>query len=126
MRKFLLPALIVVGVLVLWFVLNPPRFWLNMTKSVDMTPEVGAQLVDEKDCRGCHRIGGEGALKASPLDSVVQRHMEEDPALVTLRLWLRNPKAVKPNTAMPNFHLSDSEIEAILLYLQEQAAATGG
>jgi len=73
MRKFLLPALIVVGVLVLWFVLNPPRFWLNMTKSVDMTSEVGAQLVDEKDCRGCHRIGGEGALKASPLDPVVQR-----------------------------------------------------
>jgi len=37
---------------------------------------------------------------------------------------LRDPKAVKPNTAMPDFHLSDSEIEAILLYLQEQSAAT--
>jgi len=126
MRKFLLPALIVVAVLALWLVLSPPLFWLNMTKSVDMTPEMGAQLVEKYDCRSCHRIGGQGALKAPGLDDVVQRHVQEDPALVTLRLWLRNPKAVKPNTAMPNFHLSDSEIEAILLYLQEQAASTVG
>jgi cytochrome c1 len=42
-----------------------------------------------------------------------------DPAQVTLRLWLLNPKKVRVNTAMPNFHLSDSEIDAILLYLNE-------
>lgn len=31
---------------------------------------------------------------------------------VSLRLWLRNPRAIKGNTAMPNFRMSDSEIEA--------------
>ncbi len=125
MRKYVLPAVIVVLILVIWLVFSPPRFWLNLTKSVEPTVAVGAQLVEAKGCRGCHRIGGQGALKAPALDDVVRRQVGEDPALVTLRLWLRNPKAVKPNTAMPNFHLSDSEIEAILLYLQEQAAATG-
>ncbi len=125
MRRVLLPVIIVVVVLALWLVLSPPRFWLNMTKSVEPTAAMGAQLVEKYECRSCHRIGGDGALKAPALDPVVQRHVEEDPALVTLRLWLRNPKAVKPNTAMPNFHLSDSEIEAILQYLLEQAAAAG-
>lgn len=68
-------------------------------------------------CRSCHRIGGEGALKGPNLAGITQR--VNDPAHATLRLWLRNPKAVRPNTAMPNFHLSDSEIEAILAYLEE-------
>lgn len=122
MRRFLLPLLLAVLLIVVWFVVSPPRFWLNMARSVEPTAAVGEQLIEENDCRGCHRIGGEGALKGPDLDDVILRQREADPAQVTLRLWLRNPKAVKPNTAMPNFHLSDSEIEAVLLYLQEQAS----
>jgi cytochrome c1 len=40
-----------------------------------------------------------------------------DPALTMTRLWLRNPRAVQGSTAMPNFRLSDREIDAIILYL---------
>jgi cytochrome c2 len=76
---------------------------------------MGAQLAVQYDCRSCHQIGGAGALKGPNLQGVTQRI--NDPAQVTLRLWLQNPRAVKGNTAMPNFHLSDSEIEAILAYL---------
>ncbi len=115
MRRFTPLAIVLVIGIILWFVLAPPRFWLNMTKSVTPSAATGEQLVVEYNCRQCHRIGGEGALKAPDLTGITQR--AGDPALVDLRLWLRNPKAVKPNTAMPNFHLSDSEIEAILLYL---------
>lgn len=75
------------------------------------------QLVGDYDCRGCHQIGGEGAIKAPGLTGITQR--VEDPILVSLRLWLRNPKAIERNTAMPNFNLSDSEIDAILAYLAE-------
>lgn len=121
MRKSILPLGVGLVVLVVWFLIRPPRFWLNLTRSVEPSAAAGAQLVDDKGCRGCHRIGGEGALKAPALDRIVQRQVEEDPALVSLRLWLRNPRSVKPNTAMPDFRLSDSQIEAILLYLQEQA-----
>lgn len=100
-----------------WLFFNPPRFWLNLTKSVDPIPDVGAQLVVQYDCRSCHQIGREGALKAPNLNGITQRI--GDPAQVTLRLWLQNPRTIKGNTAMPNFYLSDSEIEAIVVYLAQ-------
>lgn len=118
-RRYGLVGLTAVLVLLAWFIISPPRFWLNLTKAVDLTNSVttGAELVATYECRGCHRIDGQGALKAPVLDDVVMRLDD-----VSLRLWLRNPRAVKGTTAMPNFHLSDSEIEAIVAYLKNLAA----
>ncbi len=113
MRRFLLPGMVLLIVLILWLWIAPPRAWLNLTKRVTVSPEVGAQLVLKYQCRRCHRIRGEGALKGPELDGILQR---TDPMLV--RLWLHNPRAIKGNTPMPNFHLSDTEIEAILAYLE--------
>jgi len=45
------------------------------------------------------------------LDGVTRRIKEDE-----LRAWLRDPEAVRGPTAMPDFSLSDSEIEAILAY----------
>jgi cytochrome c2 len=117
MNHYRLGLVILAVVSLGWLYFNPPRFWLNLTKSVEPTVAVGAQRVEQYGCRNCHKIGNEGALKAPNLTDITQRI--NDPAQVTLRLWLQNPVAVKGNTAMPNFHLSDSEIEAILLYLVE-------
>lgn len=117
MKRYGLGLAVLAAVLLVWLVFNPPRFWLNIVKNVEPTAAVGAQLVEQYNCRSCHQIGGQGALKAPSLAGITQR--VNDPAQVTLRLWLQNPKAVKSNTAMPNFHLSDNEIEAILLYLSK-------
>uniref|UniRef100_A0A7C1JUF8 Cytochrome c n=1 Tax=Caldilinea aerophila TaxID=133453 RepID=A0A7C1JUF8_9CHLR len=114
-KRFILLAAAVLLSLFVWFLISPPRFWLNITKSVEPTAATGALLVEKYQCRDCHRIAGRGALKAPNLDGITLR--SDDPLHVTLRLWLRDPKAIKGDTAMPNFHLSDSEIEAILLYL---------
>lgn len=102
-----------VAILVLWFLVAPPPWWLNLTKPVDLSDPVkaGAQVVAKYDCRSCHRIDRRGSLKAPDLASVTER-------LDTVSLWLGNPRAVKSNTAMPNFHMSDSEIEAIVAYLR--------
>lgn len=112
---------VLIGVLAVllaaWLLLSPPRFWLNLTKSVEPTAATGAQLVEQYECRNCHRIAGQGAIKAPSLDGITPR--SGDPVQVTLRLWLRDPQAVKGDTAMPHFRLSDSEIEAILAYLIE-------
>lgn len=116
-NRLSLAALFVIVGAVTWLSFSPPRFWLNWSKAVEPTASVGAELVEQYGCRSCHRIGGQGALKAPALDGITRR--VDDPAQVTLRLWLLNPKAVRANTAMPNFHLSDSEIDAILLYLNE-------
>jgi mono/diheme cytochrome c family protein len=100
-----------------WLLLSPPRFLLNWTKPVQPTAAIGAQLVEQYECRSCHKIAGEGALKAPSLDGSAKSEIDREQ--VTLRLWLSDPSAVKRDTAMPNFRLSDSEIEAILAYLNE-------
>jgi cytochrome c2 len=99
--------------LALLILLLRPRWYLNLTQRVEVSPEVGAALVETHDCRGCHVIGGSGALKAPNLDDAARRESEE-----TLYRWLANPRAMRPNTPMPNFHLSDSEIYAIIAYLK--------
>jgi cytochrome c2 len=110
-RKILLPQfLLALGLFLLLF---PPRWLLNLTKRVEVSPQVGAALVEKHDCRGCHVIDSQGALKAPNLNDAARRESEE-----TLYGWLANPRAVKSNTAMPNFRLSDSEIRAIIAYLQ--------
>ncbi len=115
-RLILSALVIIVLILVLWFIMAPPRWWLNLTKKVPTTPEMGEKLIRKYRCRSCHRIGGVGAIQAPDLSGITKK--AGDPAHVTLRLWLRNPKSIKPGTPMPNFHLSDYEIEAIIKYLE--------
>ena len=114
-QKYGIMGAMVVILLLIWFLFVPPRFWLNFTKAVDLSDPVtaGEQVVAKYDCRSCHRIAGRGALKGPALDDAAIRLDD-----VSLRLWLRNPRAIKGNTAMPNFHMSDSEIEAVVAYLE--------
>lgn len=106
---------IVVGV---WLSFFPPRWWLNLIKPVDLADPVaaGQSLVENYGCRGCHLIGAEGnRLKAPELNHVMERFDD-----VSLRLWLQDPRSIRWKTLMPNFNLSDPEIEAILAYLATQ------
>ena len=112
MRRWIIIGIVIVLILLLWLWLFPPQSWLNLTKKAAVSPEVGASLVVKYDCRNCHRIEDSGALVGPELNGILDR---TDPMIV--RLWLHNPSAVKGNTPMPNFHLSDSEIEAIVAYL---------
>jgi mono/diheme cytochrome c family protein len=118
-QKYGLGGITAVALLLIWFLFAPPRFWLNLTKPVDLTDPVtaGAQMVEKYDCRSCHRLAGQGSLIAPALDDVALRLDD-----VSLRLWLRNPRAIRGNTAMPNFRMSDSEIEAVVAYLESLAA----
>jgi len=108
-------SLMAVAVIVMiWLFFFPPRWWLNVTKPVDLTDPVaaGKALVGNYDCRQCHFIGEEGKSKGPALSGVTGRLNA-----VSLRLWLRDPSSVKGATSMPNFRLSDEEIEAIVSYL---------
>jgi cytochrome c2 len=101
-------------VLLLWLWLAPPQVWLNWTKRVDLSdpPATGKALIDQYHCRDCHRIQGEGALKAPDLSGVTRRLSDQE-----LELWLKDPNSVKKNTAMPDFRLSDTEVTALIAYL---------
>ncbi|MDA0305136.1 MAG: c-type cytochrome [Proteobacteria bacterium] len=115
-RSWLAVLSLIVGavVIVVWLLFFPPRWWLNATKTVDLTDPVGAgkTLVEKYNCRQCHFIGEEGKSKGPELPGVTKRL-----DAVSLRLWLRDPGSVKGSTSMPDFQLSDSEIEGIVSYL---------
>jgi cytochrome c1 len=44
-----------------------------------------------------------------------------DPDPAFLRVWLRDPSAVKPGTLMPNLYLSDTEIEMLITFLEARS-----
>ncbi len=74
-----------------------------------MTPEaMGQRLFVVKSCAGCH----DHQLNGVPNLTVY------DPDPDFLRVWLRDPSAVKQGTLMPNLHLSDTEIEALIAFLE--------
>jgi len=35
-----------------------------------------------------------------------------------IRLWLKDPPAVKPGSLMPNYHLTDHQLDILVAYLQ--------
>jgi len=115
MKKNISTALLVlVIILAAWFFIAPPRFFLNLTRKVDTSDMVasGAALVEKHQCTSCHQINQEGRPFGPSLDGVTQR-MEKD----ALHTWLIAPDKIKPGTAMPNFSLSDAEVDAIIAYL---------
>ena len=85
--------------------------------SVAAKAEVGQQLFAAKGCVGCHRHAAfrNQTLYFAPDGPPDLTHHPLAPAY--LRLWLRDPKAVKPQTEMPNLNLDDAEIEALTAFL---------
>jgi hypothetical protein len=108
MKKGVILALGGLVILLLWLIVAPPRWWLNLTKRVDVSAQTGAALVDKYGCRECHAIGDAGATLASGLNDVTLRL---SPTVIRRTL-------IVPPRGMPNMRLSDSEIRAILIYLE--------
>lgn len=77
-------------------------------------PEVFGQL-----CTACHQLGGQGGTVGPALDDVGSR-MTHDQFVV----WLRDPAAVRPGTAMPKLPLTEPQIEELAAFLSTQK--TGG
>jgi len=108
-----------------------------MPTAVPPTPtvtlaEYGRALFQAKGCGTCHRHDGldvkrviskddnPGLSLAGANGAPDLTHYQPDPAFV--RSWLRDPQAVRPATEMPNLHLDDDEIEALIAFLQTNPA----
>jgi len=97
----------------------------------DVTVEMGERLYGALNCAGCHGGGG-GVGEVFPADQA-----GPDLALVAGRLeqsWLRDflaePYAVRPSglwpgggQRMPDFQLSDSEVQAVVEVLEQQGVS---
>lgn len=78
-------------------------------------------------CVNCHAIGGTVAASqaapnlthfADPTHSCFAGCDFDTADTEALKTWLRDPNAVKLGTKMPNYQLSEQEIDALVAYLQ--------
>lgn len=79
----------------------------------------GRALFVAKGCMVCHQNNraasvGENTMQFGDVPNLTNVKIEAD----YLRRWLRDPKAIKPSTQMPNLNLSEGEIEALVAFLK--------
>lgn len=78
----------------------------------------GRARFEAHGCAACHKIGSRGGTSGPDLTLVGFRRSKE-----WLDLWLKSPRAWKPDTRMPEFRLRDSERQAIVDYLSSLTEA---
>ncbi len=96
---------------------RPPA--ANATKPADnpAAPELaqGEQVFENSGCRGCHKLGGTGGIIGPELDKVGARRSPE---------WLKKhfiaPASATPGSVMPPQKFSETNLEAIVLFMLSQ------
>lgn len=73
--------------------------------------ERGREVYAEQRCRACHSIAGVGNTRY-PLD-----HVGRDLSTDVIRKWIVAPRTLNPTVRKPEFDLSESDLEALILYL---------
>jgi cytochrome c oxidase subunit II len=112
--------------------------WVSNQKAASVSPADGSPAAKGMDlflgelsggrgsCTTCHTIGGTSASSpaapelthfADPTHSCFAGCNFPTEDRLALEAWLRDPNAVKYGAKMPNYHLSDQEIEALMAYL---------
>lgn len=86
-------------------------------------PYRGAQAIQRNGCHSCHRIPGirgANSYVGPPLNGWSERqyiagNLQNRPD--NLILWIMNPQAIEPGTAMPNMNIDEQEARDIAAYL---------
>lgn len=79
--------------------------------------EKGQQLFVTKGCVTCHVNNKLELVSASGIAGGAPDLTNFSANPDVLRSWLKDPAAVKPATWMPNLHLTDAEIEALIAFI---------
>lgn len=111
------------------YVDSPEQFanWVAAQKqSAHASPAVatGRQIFETTACVNCHAISGTVAngrfgpdlthlMSRDTIASGAASNTREN-----LKLWIRNPEAIKPGSLMPAMNLSDNDLEAVTAYLE--------
>ena len=79
----------------------------------------GKHLWETRNCIGCHTLLGEGAYFAPELGNVFVRRGEDAGFKPFLQAWMKiQPLGVPGRRSMPQFHLSDQEVDDIAEFLK--------
>lgn len=92
--------------------------------AVNGAAAVGARIFQQQTCVSCHALGGSAAqANVGPdLTHIASRVtlgagvMQNTPD--NLARWLRDPQNIKPGIRMPNMRLSESDVQALVAYLE--------
>ena len=85
----------------------------------NLTPTValGKKVWEENNCIGCHTLLGEGAYFAPELGNVYKRFGKSKEAIIGF-IKSRPVEGVPGRRSMPQFNLSDEELNAIAEFLK--------
>ena len=87
----------------------------------NLTPAVvaGKKVWEVNNCIGCHTLMGEGAYFAPELGNVFTRRGGDEAFKPFLHAWMKmQPLGVPGRRAMPQFNLSDQEVDDIAEFLK--------
>jgi cytochrome c oxidase subunit 2 len=100
--------------------------WVHQQQQSPQTAELspGQRVFQSTACVNCHTVSGTPAkgkfgpdlthlMSRETLAAGAGRNTHD-----TLRLWLRNPDAIKPGSKMPAMGLSDRDLDAVTTYLE--------
>lgn len=85
----------------------------NLTEQVAL----GKKVWEDNDCIGCHSLLGEGAYFAPELGNVYTRFGNSKEAIIGF-IKSRPVDGIPGRRSMPQFNLSDEELEAIAEFLK--------
>ncbi|MCP4408182.1 MAG: cytochrome c [Gammaproteobacteria bacterium] len=78
---------------------------------------LGKKVWENNDCIGCHSLLGEGAYFAPELGNVYQRFGNSTDAIIGF-IKSRPVEGIPGRRSMPQFDLSDEELEAVAAFLK--------
>lgn len=78
---------------------------------------LGKQVWEENNCIGCHSLLGEGAYFAPELGNVYKRFGNSTEAIIGF-IKSRPEQGIPGRRSMPQFNLSDEELEAVAEFLK--------
>ena len=78
---------------------------------------LGKKVWEQNDCIGCHTLLGEGAYFAPELGNVYKRFGNSTDAIVAF-IKSRPVEGIPGRRSMPQFNLSDEELEAVAAFLK--------
>jgi len=91
----------------------------NLDNREALTEQVvlGKKVWEDNDCIGCHTLLGEGAYFAPELGNVYQRFGNSTEAIIGF-IKSRPVDGIPGRRSMPQFNLSDEELEAVAAFLK--------
>jgi mono/diheme cytochrome c family protein len=87
----------------------------HINQNLELTPTLnrGRQLIAELNCVGCHEISGVQKSFVPSLDGIGKKVVGRG----WLVRWLKSPHEIQSSTKMPDFQLSDEEVEFLTDFL---------